>query len=453
MKVLLVRTARIKQAVTLGEFMYSEPIGLEMIYAMLGDRHHVEILDMMSEKVQLEDKLKAFQPEVVGITSLCIDVFAVRTLAEAVKKYNPHIITMVGGTQTFLNSEAFFTDAIDHVMKYTIVKNITALFDYLEGGEHPPIIDGICSRVNDFKTTDQCGINEYVRPNRKATAKYRSQYSYFGYKPCAIMGTAQGCSKTCSFCLRWRIEGATEKYFPMDFVKEEIRRIQEDSIMVFDNDFLHNGDRIGELCDFLEEENIHKNFICYASVNSILKNEEVIKRFTKLGLRAVLVGYETFKEEELKRYQKKSSTEDNLEASRFLKEIGLDVWASFMVHPDWSVEDFKGFRRYLKRLNPEISTFSPLTPFPNLPLYNEYKHRLIIQKEEYEKWSFGQVTISPSKMSLRRYYYEMLKTILYVNIVRNNTIYIINRFGITTVFRLFKGSIKAFIKYIGLMME
>ncbi|ABR46828.1 Radical SAM domain protein [Alkaliphilus metalliredigens QYMF] len=453
MKVLLVRPARIKQAVTLGEFMYSEPIGLEMVYAMLENQHHVEIVDMMSEKITLEDKLKAFQPEVVGITSLCIDVFAVRALAEAVKKYDPSIITMVGGTQSFLNPEAFFTETIDHVMKYTNTENMTTLFGYLQRGEQPPIIHGICSGVNDFKTTDKCGMNQYVHPNRKATAKYRRQYSYFGYRPCAIMGTSQGCSKTCSFCLRWRIEGATERYLPMDFVKEEIRSIEEDNIMVFDNDFLHNGDRIEELCNFLQEEGIHKNFICYASVNSILSNKEVIKRFTKLGLSTVLVGYETFKEEELKKYQKKSSTDDNLNASQFLKEIGLDVWASFMIHPDWSVADFKEFRRYLKKLNPEISTFSPLTPFPNLPLYNEYKDRLLIQKEEYEKWSFGQVTINPSKMSLRKYYYEILKTILYVNLVRNNILYMISRFGITSILRLFKGSIKAFIKYIQLMMQ
>ena len=49
MKILLVRPARIKQAITLGEFMYSEPIGLEIVYAMLEDKHQLEILDLMSE--------------------------------------------------------------------------------------------------------------------------------------------------------------------------------------------------------------------------------------------------------------------------------------------------------------------------------------------------------------------------------------------------------------------
>ncbi len=452
MKVLLVRPPRIKQAVALGEFMYSEPIGLEMVYAMLEDSHQVEILDLMSEKIAIEDKISDYKPQVVGITTLCIDIPTVKSLAERVKRYDPNIITVIGGTQTFLNSEGFFIDSVDHVMRYTTKKTIKELFGYLEKGENPPVIDGICSRVNNYKTTSKYGINEYVKPNRASTTKYRRNYTYFGYKPCAIMGTAQGCSKVCRFCLRWRIEGPTEEYFPMNFVREEIISIQEENIMIFDNDFLHNADRLEELCDFLERENIHKNFICYASVNSILMNKEIIRRFHSLGLKAVLVGYETFKDEELQKYDKKSSVHDNVKASKFLKEIGLDVWASFMIHPDWSSEDFKSFRRYIKTLNPETSTFSPLTPFPNLPLYQEYRDRLLVAEEDYEKWSFGQVTIMPSSMSLRRYYYEILKTNLYVNLPLKNIKYLTKRFGIFSVFRLLRGSVSLFIKYIKLML-
>lgn len=453
MKVLLIRPPRIKQAITLGEFMYSEPIGLEMIYAMLEDNHDIEILDLMSEKINIEDKLKKFRPQVVGITSLCIDVNEVIKISKGVKEYDSEIITMVGGTQTFLNSKAFFVDSIDHVMKYTNTRNIKELFKYLIQGENPPPINGICSRCNRFETTKVHGINEYVHPNRRSTSKYRNNYSYFGYRPCAIMGTSQGCSQKCKFCLRWRIEGPHEKYFSMDFIKREIKDILEENIMIFDNDFLHNGDRIKEFCDMLEKENIKKNFICYGSVKSILENKKVIKRFKGLGLSAVLVGYETFKEEELRDYDKKSSVEENIKASLFLKEIGLDAWASFMLHPDWNVKDFKKFRRYLKALDPEISSFSPLTPFPNLPLYKQYKDRMIVDKKDYEKWSFGQVTIEPLNMSIRRYYYEILKTNLYVNLFSNNIGYMTKKFGVLTIFRLFKGSIKVFMRYIGLMMK
>ena len=453
MKVLLVRPPRIKQAITLGEFMYSEPIGLEIIYAMLEHKHQVEILDLMSDKVSIGDKLKDYKPQVVGITSLCIDVPIVNAITEEVKKYDPNIVTLIGGTQALLNPQAFFIGSVDHVMKYTTTKNITELFHYLENGIRVPLIHGICSRINNFEATSSQGINEYIHPNREATTKYRKYYSYFGYRPAAIMATAQGCSKACRFCLRWRIEGHKENYLPMEFVIEEIRSIKEKTIMVFDNDFLHNAKRINTLCDFLQKENVKKEFICYASVYSIKKNKDVIRRFKGLGLKAVMVGYESFNNEELKSYQKKSTIEDNLEASKFMKSIGLDVWASFMLHPDWTGADFKAFRKYVKLLSPELSSLSPLTPFPNLPLYLEYKDRMLVKREDYEKWSFGQVTIMPSKMSLRNYYFEILKTNLSVNTQLKNVIYMVRKFGFFTVFRLFNGTLYLFVRYIRLMFK
>ena len=453
MKILLVRPPRIKQAITLGEFMFSEPIGLEIVYAMLEHKYEVEILDLMAENVNIENKLKEYKPQVVGITTLCIDVPIVNALTEEVKEYDSTIITLIGGTQALLNPQAFFISSVDHVMKYTTTNNITELFHYLENKATVPLIDGICSRTNNFEATNSQGSNEYIHPNRAATAKYRKYYSYFGYRPAAIMATAQGCSKACHFCLRWRIEGHKENYFPMEFVIEEVRSIKEETIMVYDNDFLHNANRINMLCDFLEKENIKKRFICYGSVHSILRNKDIIRRFKNLGLKAVLVGYESFNEKELQSYQKKSTIEDNLEASKFMKSIGLDVWASFMFHPDWNSADFIAFRKYVKLLSPELTSLSPLTPFPNLPLYQEYKVRILVEKEDYEKWSFGQVTIMPSNMSLRSYYLEILKTNLYVNIPLKNVTYMVRKFGFLTVFRLLQGSTNLFIRYVKLMIK
>ena len=72
--------------------------------------------------------------------------------------------------------------------------------------------------------------------------------------------------------------------------------------------------------------------------------------------------------------------------------------------------DFKSFRAYIKKIRPQITTINPLTPFPGLSLYEEYKDRLLFSAVDYEKWSFGQVMIMPSKISLRTYYLELLKT-------------------------------------------
>lgn len=107
MKILLVRPPRIKQAITLSNFMFSEPLGLEMIYSVFEQNHTVEIFDMMIEKLSIEEKIRDFEPDRVGITSLCIDVLKVIELSNKIKACNSNIKIFVGGTQALLSPESF----------------------------------------------------------------------------------------------------------------------------------------------------------------------------------------------------------------------------------------------------------------------------------------------------------------------------------------------------------
>ena len=253
--------------------------------------------------------------------------------------------------------------------------------------------------------------------------------------------------------MRWRIEGAIEEDLKLTHIVDEIENIKEDNIMIIDNDFLYSKERINDLCDLLEARKIQKTYICYSTVNSIIENKDAIKDFKKLGMAAVLVGYESFKDEEMESYKKGSTVEENITASRLLKEMGIDCWASFILHPDWDKEDFRMLKKHIKKLKPEISTFSPLTPFIGLPYHEKYKSRFIYNVDEDEKWSFGQVVIYPSKITLQQYYIEILKLILYTNIVLNSSKYMLSRFGLATYFRLVKGGFKILPKYIKLILQ
>ena len=295
--------------------------------------------------------------------------------------------------------------------------------------------------------------NEYMLPDRSSTVKYRHEYSYFGYRPAAIMEFGLGCEKVCDFCLRWRIEGAKEKLIDIDLIKKDLANIQEPTIMFIDNDFFGNEEKIITFINIIKELNLKKNYIMYGSVKGVILYEKYLKQLSEIGLKALLVGYETFSDDELSNYHKKSSIDDNLKAAKILKRYRIDVWASFMAHPDWDKNNFKQLRKYIKNIEPQITSISPLTPFPNLPLYKEFENRLLFKKEDYEMWSFGQVMIKPSQISLKSYYYELLKTNLYVNILVNNNTEMIKKFGVINIYRIMIGSIKAVKKYIKLMNE
>jgi len=262
-----------------------------------------------------------------------------------------------------------------------------------------------------------------------------------------------GCAKRCEFCLRWRIEGSKENLIDRNLIRKDLAAILEPTIMLVDNDFFASEQKIRTFLGLVKELKLQKNYIVYASVKGIITYEPLVKEFKELGLKAVLVGYESFNDAELSDYRKKSDTHDNLKAARILEQLGIDAWASFIAHPDWSKEDFRKLRSTVSLLKPQISSINPLTPFPDLPLYQKYKNRLLYPKGDYQSWSFGQVMIRPSKLSLRGYYYELLLTNLYVNLVANRKTEMIKRYGFIRVIKLAAGSVWNFLRYCRLMLR
>lgn len=142
MRVLLLRPPRIKQSITLSDFMYSEPLGLEMIYGAIQNVHDVEIFDMMCDSQTLESKICEFEPSLIAITSLCIDVEMVLKLSVEIKQIDDEIITVVGGTQAYLNPQGFFHESVDYIFKFTTKENLIRF--YLQDRNND--IPGVLSR-------------------------------------------------------------------------------------------------------------------------------------------------------------------------------------------------------------------------------------------------------------------------------------------------------------------
>lgn len=409
MRVLLIRPHLNKKITTVKKFMFGEPMGIECVVTILKELGHETLLvDFMAEsKNRLKKYINEFRPDVVGLTSQCGDITNVIYLAEKIKNINHKIHVVVGGVQATLTPEAFFSRYIDYVFKATTRENYKLLMEQLEKGTDEEIM-GIYSKKLKFQSTLPVCHNEYVKPDREASGKYRHKYKYGGYQPYATIQTSYGCRNSCTFCIRRRIEGNGVTERPVKEVVDEIVEIKEDIVMICDSDFLINEKRLVEFMDELEKRDVHKTYICYGSVNSILEKPHLFDRLSKNGVDAVIVGLEGFSDEILKKYNKSATLDDNYNAVQILKKSGISTWGTFIIHPDFSKEDFKNFKKYLKFLKPEMISFTPLVPHFLTPLYKQYEDRLMYPKEDYEKWSFGDVIIYPSKMSLRRYYFEIL---------------------------------------------
>lgn len=80
-------------------------------------------------------------------------------------------------------------------------------------------------------------------------------------------------------------------------------------------------------------------------------------------------------------------------------------------------EDFNYLSRWLKKWNLRFINLQPFTPLPGTPLFEMYREQLIIPRDKYEQWDLANLVVKPSKISIRRYYYNILK--LYFKLTLN----------------------------------
>lgn len=422
MKILLIRPWVNKNITTVKNFLFGEPLGIECVATVLIEQgHDVELVDFMIEtRGKLEFYLKNFVPDFVGITSQCTDVENVLKIANITKNFDKKIKVAVGGVQATCFPNSFFVDSVDYVFKSTTRENIDKVFSRKAKEE---LIEGVYSKGLNFENQGHFCLNVYIMPDRSVVDKYKDKYQYMGFSPCAIIQTAYGCRNRCTFCIRWKIEGASLREADIYEIIKEIDNIEAPYIMICDNDFLINEKRLEYFCQLLEMNDINKKYICYGSVNSILEKPNTLKRLKDNGLMAVIVGYEAFDDKRLKEYNKAATISENKKATELLQNLGIACWGSVIVHPDWDKSDFKQMLKEIKNLSPELMTFSPLVPHPLTPLYEQYKERLIYTKDQYEKWNFGDVLIMPSKMTLKEYYLEVIKLAIGINLNFNSIKY------------------------------
>lgn len=442
MKILLIRPWVNKKITTVKNFLFGEPLGIECVSTILKEQgNEVLLADFMVEQnAKVSTYLENFNPDIVGITSQCTDVENVLEIAKQVKSFNSNIVVIVGGVQAMVYPNSFFDENVDHVFKSTTRANYKTLIEHIKRKDILlDAIDGIYSKSLKFKNEKEFCYNEYIVPDTESTKRYRKQYRYVGFQPCAVIQTSFGCRNRCRFCVRWKLEGPMLREVDINEIVEQIGSLDEDYVMICDNDFLITEERLIKFCDLLEEKNIQKKYICYGSVNSILEKEYLFERLSKNGLVAVIVGYESFDDTQLKKYNKSATTDENLKATEILRKNKIACWGSFILHPDWDKSDFKKLNNYKKMLKPELLTFSPLNPHPLTPLFNEYKDRLLYDEEDYDKWNFGDVLIMPSKMSLKEYYWEVLKFTFGVNLNLHSVKYTLKAFPISNTLRMLFG--------------
>ena len=368
--------------------------------------HDVKILDLRLENT-LSRVLQEFSPDIVGITAYTVHVNTVRGLFDTIKAWNPKVLTVVGGHHATIVPEDFATPSIDLIVMGEGVFAFRDVVERFERGQGFDGIPGIAFQKNgrlvkaDYAPATD--LDTFPFPERGLTAEYRKHYYSEWMKPLASIRTSKGCPFRCSFCALWKIAGG--RYLKRDPAKivEELAGIDEEYVFFADDESLVDVQRMKTLARLIKEAGLRKKYFLYGRSDTITKNPDLLEQWRDVGLQRVFVGLEFFREQDLEFIRKGSTLDDNKRAARILQDLDIDIYASFIVRPEFTREDFAAFHQYCRDLDLTFASFAVLTPLPGTDFYAEVESRLITRN--YDLFDFVH-TVLPTELPLKEFYAE-----------------------------------------------
>jgi radical SAM superfamily enzyme YgiQ (UPF0313 family) len=315
----------------------------------------VSIVDAYLEKLdypEIEAGIEAFRPDILGI----------------------HLVYHWQDNQTLYS---FITRVkeiygIDHVTVYGFYPT----FAYEEILERCPAIDSailgeseltFLSLAQNFPLLPEKGLAQQKGDTISATRgdvivdvdslpfPLRGKGSY-SFGEVNISGS-RGCYGGCTFCYINPYYGDDKRKWrgrsPQNIIAEIDAVMKETDIRYFyfmDPNFYGPGqagkERVLKLCALLKERRI--GFGIEARVNDL--DEETVKALVDAGLKDILIGLESGRDESLKRLNKHTSVADNERALALLRKYGIEPSVGFiMFEPDSTLSDLQMNFDFLRR--------------------------------------------------------------------------------------------------------
>ncbi len=358
------------------------PLGIAYLAAVAREGgHSVKVVDLNVEKKALE-KINLNHFDVVGITTDTPRYYEALGIAKEIKK-SGKLIVMGGYHVTFLDEEVLSTGLVDFVVRGEGEEIFLNLLNALENNTALKNIPGISYiddkifiRNDDALPPQKLDLLPFPARDLLPIRKYRTTLNGV---PSANLITSRGCPYNCYFCasskfggIKWRSRSAKNIVDEMEMLRN---RYGYRAFEFLDDNFTLSKKRIFEFADELEKRNMTDIiWWCFARVDTIAKNEPMVKRMAEVGAYRVFLGLESVNESVLDNYGKGIENNQQKEAINILRKYGIGIHGSFIIGDmNETKEMVMKTVNWAKKMNPQLAQFSLLVPFPGTQLYVDMK--------------------------------------------------------------------------------
>jgi radical SAM superfamily enzyme YgiQ (UPF0313 family) len=345
-----------------------------------------------------------FNPDIIGTTAITSELYYAFEILTEAKRIRPEIVSVLGGLHPTLLPNDCYHPAVDVVcpgQSPHIFRNVVTAVEKHKSLKSVPGIflhtaDGLKRTVGKPQPWDAAG-SDYLMPDRAPLKKWISTYKVGGSPdPSTYLFTSLGCPYQCTFCSIWpQFKGRYYQRSVESLIKE-LHSIPDYPVVRFaDANTVVDLDFMNGLFDRILEEGIRKTFIMDIRADVASGHPEIIQKMAKGGLKVVICGFESYRDEELKKYRKKSPASDIARAIRVFNDNDIMIRGNYVIPNDYSEDDFKALEEYSAN-NPVVyAGYTILTPMPGTVFHRSVRDQ--ITDHDYRKYNFFN---SIMKMSL-----------------------------------------------------
>jgi radical SAM superfamily enzyme YgiQ (UPF0313 family) len=351
------------------------PIGLAYLASVIEKSgHELKVFDCLSLGLSHEalgKEFAAYQPDVVGITSVTPTITSAYATARVTKQAAPNCTVIIGGPHgTFLDKEVLSEEpAVDIVVRgegeITIMELLQNLGGDLSG------VAGITYRKNSgiVRTPDRAFIQNLDDLPYPAYQYFAlKEYRFFGRTILPIL-TSRGCPFQCSYCVSSRMAGKPFRARDPFKVVDELEWLKSNhdagagAFSFYDDAFTYDIDRAMQICDEMRKRKINVPWDCQTRVDRI--SREVLEKMKAADCQLISFGAESGCQKILDSVHKKTTVELNEKAVKLAKKVGLSVAMSVIIgYPGETKESLQQTFDFIHRADPDYVYLCLATPYP-----------------------------------------------------------------------------------------
>lgn len=326
----------------------------------------VAVVDCKFDRLDYDqalEKIKNFEPDIVGLTAFTNEIKQAAHVARLIKEYDTQIKTVIGGVHITALPEETLREFSE--------------FDFGVVGEGEEALYELCCQLKtnhpitakSICCLDSLGAYKFYgkRPPLVDQDALKPAWDMFRPAKEYILHTSRGCPYACIFCMNpnGRIVRPRSVETTLNEIEWLVENMKPKSILFGDEIFTIKRDRTAEICRGLIKRGIHKkiSWWCQTHVNTI--DEELVKLMKASNCSVVGLGVETGDEEKLKKMGKGISVSKIMNAVKIMKKANLAFKAFFILgQPNETYESAKETINFAVKINPTMPIFGIMVPYP-----------------------------------------------------------------------------------------